>query len=82
MHRQYIHVDSRTISYFDSAPGDVAARVLVLVHAFPLGAAMWEGQARAMPPGWRLIAPDMRGFGGSTLSDSDPHPAIKAPVAV
>jgi pimeloyl-ACP methyl ester carboxylesterase len=76
VHRQYIHVPARTISYFDSAPGDHAARVLVLVHAFPLGAAMWEGQAKSLPSGWRLIAPDMRGFGGSTLADSDANPSI------
>ena len=76
MQRQYIHVHSRTISYFDSAPGNGAARVLVLVHAFPLGAAMWEGQAKALPAGWRLIAPDMRGFGGSTLPEHDATPSI------
>ena len=27
MQRQYVHVHARTISYFDSAPGDGAARV-------------------------------------------------------
>jgi pimeloyl-ACP methyl ester carboxylesterase len=74
--RQYIHVHSRTISYFDSSPGDRAARVLLLAHAFPLGGAMWEGQAKALPAGWRLLAPDMRGFGGSTLPDPDPNPSI------
>ena len=76
MQRQYVHVHGRTISYFDSAPGDRAARVLVLAHAFPLGAAMWEGQAKGLPSGWRLIAPDMRGFGGSTLPDPDTTPSI------
>lgn len=76
MHRQYAHLDSRTLSYLDSAPGDLSARVLVLVHAFPLGAAMWEGQAKALPAGWRLVAPDVRGFGGSTIPDPDANPTI------
>ena len=76
MHRQYVHLGSRTIAYFDSAPGATKAQVLVLIHAFPLGAGMWEGQSRALPPGWRLIAPDLRGFGGSTLEVSDDTPAI------
>jgi 3-oxoadipate enol-lactonase len=71
MHRQYVHLNARTISYFDSAPGDRNAKVLVLVHAFPLGAGMWEGQLKAPPAGWRVIAPDLRGFGGSTIADSD-----------
>jgi pimeloyl-ACP methyl ester carboxylesterase len=74
--RQYVHVHTRTISYFDSAPGDRAAHVLVLTHAFPLGGAMWEGQTKALPPGWRLLAPDMRGFGGSTLPEPDADPSI------
>ncbi len=71
-----MHVGSRTISYFDSAPSDRASRVVVLIHAFPLAAAMWEGQPQALPPGWRLLAPDLRGFGGSTLPDTDDSPAI------
>jgi pimeloyl-ACP methyl ester carboxylesterase len=40
--------------------------VLVLVHAFPLGAQMWEPQFRGAFYGWRILAPDLRGFGGST----------------
>jgi pimeloyl-ACP methyl ester carboxylesterase len=77
MHRQYVHLDSRTLAYFDSAPGDQQARALVLIHAFPLGAGMWEGQFKALPPGWRLIAPDLRGFGGSTIPDSEDSPSIE-----
>lgn len=76
MHRQYVHLGPRTLSYFDSAPGDLQAKVLVLIHAFPLGAGMWEGQNRALPAGWRLIAPDLRGFGGSTLGEPDDNPSI------
>jgi pimeloyl-ACP methyl ester carboxylesterase len=70
MTRQYCHIGSRTIAYLDSTPGDTALRSYVLLHAFPLGANMWEPQMRAIPEGWRLITPDLRGFGGSTELDS------------
>ncbi|MDO8678313.1 MAG: alpha/beta fold hydrolase [Acidobacteriota bacterium] len=70
MTRQYCHIGSRTIAYLDSAPGDAALRTYVLLHAFPLGANMWEPQMRTIPNGWRLITPDLRGFGGSTELDS------------
>lgn len=70
MTRQYCHIGSRTIAYLDSAPGDTTLRTYVLLHAFPLGANMWEPQMRAIPKGWRLITPDLRGFGGSTELDS------------
>ena len=70
MTRQYSHIGSRTIAYLDSAPGATALRTCVLLHAFPLGANMWEPQIRAIPDGWRLITPDLRGFGGSTELDS------------
>ena len=66
MTRQYCHIGSRTIAYLDSAPGKSDLRVLVLLHAFPLGANLWEPQMRSIPAGWRLITPDLRGFGGST----------------
>ncbi|HYU77353.1 MAG TPA: alpha/beta hydrolase [Vicinamibacterales bacterium] len=76
VHRQYLHVDSRTIAYFDSAPRNDSAKVIVLVHGFPLAASMWEAQFKALPEGWRLIAPDLRGFGGSTLDTLSESPSI------
>ena len=44
--------------------------MLVLLHALPIGANLWEPQMRSIPAGWRLITPDLRGFGGSTELDS------------
>ena len=70
MTRQYCHIGSRTIAYLDSSPGKSELRALVLLHAFPLGANLWEPQMRSIPEGWRLITPDLRGFGGSTELDS------------
>ena len=70
MTRQYSHIGSRTIAYLDSAPGQNDLRVLVLLHAFPIGANLWEPQVKSVPTGWRLITPDLRGFGGSTEIDS------------
>lgn len=70
MTRQYCHIGSRTIAYLDSAPRHDELRALVLLHAFPIGANLWEPQMRSIPKGWRLITPDLRGFGGSTELDS------------
>jgi pimeloyl-ACP methyl ester carboxylesterase len=41
---------------------------VVLVHAFPLSAAMWAPQLERAPEGWRVIAPDLRGFGGDAVA--------------
>lgn len=38
---------------------------LVLLHGFPLDHAMWSAQIDALAPRFRVIAPDLRGFGGS-----------------
>ena len=76
MTRQYCRLGSRTIAYLDSAPGGGALRTYVLLHAFPLGANHWEPQMRSIPTGWRLITPDLRGFGGSTELDPPNAPSI------
>jgi len=64
--RQYLQLGSRTLAYLDNAPEATGMPVLVLVHAFPLGSQMWEPQFRGAFHGWRILAPDLRGFGGST----------------
>ena len=37
---------------------------------------MWEQQFKAIPAGWRLIAPDLRGFGGSTIDQEPESPSM------
>ena len=36
---------------------------LVLIHGFPLGASMWEPQLELASHGWRIVAPQLRGYG-------------------
>jgi len=50
-------------------------RVVVWLHAFPVSSAMWTDQLEAVPPGWRMIAPDLAGFGGTT--DHTGRPSIE-----
>ncbi|MEE1784717.1 alpha/beta hydrolase [Streptomyces sp. SP17BM10] len=49
---------------------------LVLLHAFPLNAAMWSAQLDALPgltgDETRVLAPDQRGFGGTALGTDEP----------
>ena len=42
---------------------------LVLLHAFPLSAHVWDDQLAMADHGWRVIAPDFRGFGEGGAAD-------------
>jgi 3-oxoadipate enol-lactonase len=42
---------------------------LVLLHAFPLNARMWEAQLALADRGWRVIAPQFRGFDAGPAGD-------------
>lgn len=42
---------------------------LLLVHGFPLDHSMWRHQIADLSQDFRVIAPDLRGFGASTLSE-------------
>ena len=56
--------------------GDVNLRVvdrgrgrpIVLMHGFPLDHTMWSAQIERLAGHWRVIAPDLRGFGGSEVT--------------
>jgi pimeloyl-ACP methyl ester carboxylesterase len=58
------------LSYLERNPSG-ARGTLVLLHGFPLNADMWTPQFEAVPSGWRLIAPDFRGFGESDPDRGD-----------
>jgi 3-oxoadipate enol-lactonase len=47
-----------------SRQGDRQRGTLVLLHAFPLNARMWEPQLALAAHGWRVIAPHLRSFAG------------------
>jgi 3-oxoadipate enol-lactonase len=64
---------SGRLRYLDAPPQGVATpstassrppRTLVLIHAFPLNARMWEPQLALAEHGWRVIAPHLRGMEG------------------
>ncbi len=52
---------------------------MVLLHAFPLSADQWLPQlhqapldsARGRPSGWRVVAPDLRGFRGGASAAAE-----------
>lgn len=57
-----IEVDGSPVHYLEAGTGGTP---LVLLHAFPLHAGMWAPQLACLSSGRRVIAPDLRGFGGS-----------------
>ena len=40
---------------------------VLLLHGFPLDHAMWDAQIERLSRRWQVIAPDLRGFGGSQV---------------
>ena len=68
MRSQVAHLPHRSLRYLESGSG----KTLVLLHAFPLSADQWLPQVHRVPPGWRFIAPDLRGFRGAGVAFEDP----------
>src|SRR5262245_42715289 len=52
------------LRYLEAAPRGAVQGTLVLIHAFPLSARMWERQLGHADAGWRVLAPQLRGFDG------------------
>ena len=61
-------IGEREFSVYDEGSGPT----ILFVHGFPLSHAMWRGQLETLKTRFRVVAPDLRGFGGSPLpTDSD-----------
>jgi len=59
------------LRYLERAPAENGRPrgTLVLLHGFPLDARSWEAQLTLADHGWRVIAPDFRGFGAGGAAD-------------
>jgi 3-oxoadipate enol-lactonase len=55
------------LAYIDRGQGPT----VLLVHGFPLDHTMWDPQIEALAERYRVIAPDLRGFGQSPLGTGD-----------
>jgi 3-oxoadipate enol-lactonase len=62
-----ISVGSASLKVQDEGRG----RPLLLVHGFPLDQTMWRGQISEFSKSFRVIAPDLRGFGSSSPIGGD-----------
>lgn len=58
-----VQLHSVAIHVHDEGTGPV----VVLLHGFPLDHTMWRQQISALSASYRVIAPDLRGFGSSTI---------------
>ena len=68
-------INGISLAYSDRGKG----LPLVLIHGFPLCRKMWRPQAEALAKaGCRVITPDLRGFGESTLASDTVSMAIYA----
>lgn len=60
-------MDKTTLAYDDNGSG----QPLLLIHGFPLNRTMWRPQIEALTKaGYRVITPDLRGFGESRLTSA------------
>ena len=54
-----------TTRYWEAGPSD--GPLLIFLHGWPEIGLVWRAQAEAFPAeGWHCVAPDMRGYGGSS----------------
>jgi pimeloyl-ACP methyl ester carboxylesterase len=58
-----VKVHDGELAYTDQGSG----RPLLLVHGFPLDGTMWSGQTAPLAERFRVLVPDLRGFGNSSV---------------
>jgi len=60
-----IRLNDIQMAYTDTGIG----RPVVLIHGYPFNRSLWEEQLSALTNSYRVIVPDLRGFGESDSSD-------------
>ena len=72
------HINGISLSYGDIGNGPA----VVLLHGFPLTRDMWKPQEEALARPFRLITPDLRGFGESDVPEGPYSMALFADGAM
>ena len=60
-----VRVNDIQMAYTEAGSG----RPVVLIHGYPFNRSLWNEQVAALSGSYRVIAPDLRGFGESDSSD-------------
>lgn len=60
-----VQIDNIKMAYTDTGAG----RPVVFIHGYPFNRSLWNEQIAALSGSYRVIAPDLRGFGESDSSD-------------
>lgn len=64
---KHLAVGDCNVAVYDEGSGPT----ILFVHGFPLSHAMWRGQLENLKSRFRVVAPDLRGFGESPLPTGD-----------
>src|ERR1043165_6463112 len=60
-----VQIDNIKMAYTEAGSG----RPVVLIHGYPFNRSLWNEQVAALSESYRVIAPDLRGFGESDSSN-------------
>src|SRR5687768_14554051 len=58
-------IDDIEFAYDDVGSGPA----VLLIHGYPFNRSLWTEQAEALSRNWRVITPDLRGFGESAIGE-------------
>ena len=62
-----VQINNIELAYTDTGIG----RPIVFIHGYPFNRSLWTEQIPSLSNGYRVIAPDLRGFGDSDASSQD-----------
>src|ERR1051325_7215855 len=68
-----VNIDNMNLAFDDTGSG----RPVILLHGYPFNRTLWGGQVAALKNNFRVITPDLRGFGESDAAE----PATMARMA-
>jgi len=63
---QSLRVEGAALAYDDAGDG---LRTVLLIHGHPFNRTMWQPQAKFLQNNYRVIVPDLRGYGQSLMPD-------------